>query len=43
MGTGKNQKEAFQRAKLILTETNFFIYYDSNKPLVLACNASSMG
>ena len=37
------KKNAFGRAKKILDETDFLIYYDPEKPLLLAYNASVYG
>ena len=36
----EREKNAFEKAKKILDETNFLIYYDPEKPLLLAYDAS---
>ena len=37
------ERNAFEKAKKILDETNFLIHYDPEKPLLLACDASPYG
>ena len=37
------RKNAFEEVKKILDEANFLIYYDPEKPLLLACDASPHG
>ena len=34
------RKNAFEKAKKILDETNLFTHHDPEKPLLLACDAS---
>ena len=40
---GKEQEEAFLRAKRMLQSSALLVHYDGNKPLLLACDASSYG
>ena len=39
----ERERNAFEKAKKILDETNFLIHYDPEKPLLLACDASPYG
>ena len=39
----KEQQEAFDRVKELLTAPNLLAHYDDKKPLVLACDASLYG
>ncbi|KAL5463687.1 hypothetical protein EMCRGX_G032610 [Ephydatia muelleri] len=40
---GKEQEEAFLRAKRMLQSSALLVHYGGNKPLLLACDASSYG
>jgi len=39
----REQQAAFEKVKEMLTAPNLLVYYDDNKPLVLACDASPYG
>ena len=40
---GKDQQEAFERAKDILQSSTLLVHYDSKRQLVLTCDASPFG
>ena len=39
----EKEQISFEKAKHILSETNFLVHYDLEKPLILACDASPYG
>ncbi|XP_062372040.1 uncharacterized protein K02A2.6-like [Sardina pilchardus] len=40
---GSKQQEAFTESKVLLQSCSVLVHYDSNKPLILACDASPYG
>ncbi|XP_063052002.1 uncharacterized protein K02A2.6-like [Engraulis encrasicolus] len=40
---GAEQQKAFEESKLLLQSCSVLVHYDSNKPLILACDASPYG
>ena len=39
----KNCEKAFQESKRLVAESELLVHYDTKKPLILACDASSYG
>lgn len=39
----KNCEKAFQKSKRLVAESELLVHYDTKKPLILACDASSYG
>ena len=37
------EEQAFQQSKSLLNSSNIVIYYDPEKPMIIACNASPYG
>ena len=40
---GESEEQAFQQSKNLLNLSNLLVYYDPEKPLLIACNASPYG
>lgn len=43
MVMGAKQQKAFEESKVLLQSGTVLVLYDSNKPLILACDASPWG
>ena len=40
---GEKEEQTFQQSKYLLNSSNLLIHYDPEKPMVIACDASTYG